>query len=54
MLPNYWQSVKTIYESGIETGVATFETSAPEWEKWNNGHFLFGRLVATIENNIVG
>jgi phosphinothricin acetyltransferase len=37
MLCEDWQSVKTIYESGIATGVATFETSAPDWEKWNSG-----------------
>jgi len=54
MLPKDWQSVKTIYESGIATGVATFETSPPDWEKWNSGHFLFGRFVAIIENEIVG
>ncbi|MEO5783461.1 MAG: N-acetyltransferase family protein [Ginsengibacter sp.] len=54
LLPKDWQSVKTIYESGIATGVATFETSAPNWEKWNSGHLLFGRFVATIENEIVG
>lgn len=54
MLPNDWQSVKTIYESGIATGIATFETSPPNWEKWNNEHLLFGRFVATIENEIVG
>lgn len=54
MLSKDWQNVKTVYESGIATGVATFETSAPEWEKWNNRHLLFGRFVATIENRIVG
>ena len=54
MFPNDWQSVKTIYESGIATGIATFETSAPNWEKWNSEHLLFGRFVATIENKIVG
>ncbi len=54
MLPNDWQSVKTIYESGIATGIATFETSPPNWEKWNSEHLLFGRFVATIENEIVG
>jgi L-amino acid N-acyltransferase YncA len=54
MLPNDWLKVKQIYESGIATGVATFETSAPDWEIWNNGHLLFGRLLAIIEDEIVG
>ena len=54
MLPTDWQSVKIIYESGIATGVATFETSAPTWEIWNIGHLQFVRFVATIENELVG
>lgn len=52
MLQEHWESVKKIYESGIATGIATFETTAPSWEKWNDGHLKFARLVA-IENNEV-
>jgi L-amino acid N-acyltransferase YncA len=29
-----WQRVRTIYEDGIATGNATFETTAPEWPAW--------------------
>lgn len=54
MLPEDWQNVKAIYESGIATGVATFETSAPDWDMWNNGHLKFGRFVATSDNKIAG
>ncbi len=54
MFSSDWEDVKKIYESGIATEVATFETSAPDWEKWDKGHLLFGRFVATIENEIVG
>lgn len=54
LVPEDWKIVKIIYESGIATGVATFETSAPIWENWNSGHLQFGRFVATIENEIVG
>lgn len=49
-----WQSVKSIYESGIATGIATFETTAPSWEKWNVGHLTFARLVAVENNEVVG
>jgi hypothetical protein len=49
-----WLSIKKIYESGIETGIATFEVSAPSWEVWDSGHLSFGRLVAIIDNEIVG
>nr|WP_223812861.1 hypothetical protein [Geobacillus sp. 47C-IIb] len=29
-----WLQVKEIYEQGIATGQATFETAAPSFEKW--------------------
>ena len=49
-----WVAVKNIYELGIATGVATFETTAPNWEQWNNNHLSFGRLVAVLENEVIG
>lgn len=54
MLQQHWEQVKQIYESGIATGVATFETTAPSWEKWNDGHLTFARLVAIENNKIAG
>ncbi|HZH90872.1 MAG TPA: GNAT family N-acetyltransferase [Pyrinomonadaceae bacterium] len=41
-----WGQVRAIYLEGIATGVATFETSAPSWEKWDAGHLRKPRLVA--------
>ena len=52
MQPAHWEQVKTIYESGIATGNATFQTSAPSWEEWDKAHTQTCRLVA-IENDIV-
>lgn len=54
MLPEDWPRVKAIYESGIATGVATFEQIAPEWEGWNSSHLHFGRLVLTTNDEIAG
>ena len=54
MLQEHWERVKQIYESGIATGIATFETTAPGWEKWNDGHLTFARLVAMYNNEVVG
>ncbi|MFC4182368.1 GNAT family N-acetyltransferase [Saccharococcus thermophilus] len=31
-----WLQVKEIYEQGIATGQATFETTAPSFEKWES------------------
>lgn len=48
----HWDEVKAIYEQGLATGIATFETESPSWEAWNNSHISIGRFVA-IEHNIV-
>ena len=49
MQPVHWPLVKTIYEEGIATGNATFQTTAPAWEEWDAGHIKNCRLVA-IQN----
>ena len=41
-----WEEVRSIYLEGIATGHATFETDAPEWEKWDASHLRKMRLVA--------
>jgi L-amino acid N-acyltransferase YncA len=47
-----WPAVRTIFEEGIATGQATFETEAPSWEDWDGAHF--GGLVAEDEGAVVG
>ena len=54
LLPEHWDSVRKIYEEGIATGYSTFETTAPEWESWDNSHLPFGRLVALIDGKVAG
>ena len=49
-----WPAVKAIYEEGIATGQATFETEAPSWETWNTEHLATGRLVACKRGQVVG
>jgi L-amino acid N-acyltransferase YncA len=48
-----WEPVKHIYESGISTGIATFQTSAPTWEEWDLSHHSFCRIHAKKEGKIV-
>ncbi len=43
--PEHWNQVREIYQEGLRTGQATFETEAPSWEKWNAGHLPFARLL---------
>jgi L-amino acid N-acyltransferase YncA len=54
LLPEHWPSVKTIYEQGIATGQATFQTDSPSWEQWNASHLPHSRLVALLDNTIIG
>ena len=54
MLPAHWLQVRRIYLEGIATGHATFETEAPSWEKWNDAHLAFARLVARAGSDVKG
>ncbi len=54
MHPQHWEDVKGIYEEGISTGNATFQTVAPEWEEWNNSHLQSCRLIAVENDKIIG
>jgi L-amino acid N-acyltransferase YncA len=42
----HWPEVRAIYEAGMATGNATFETQAPEWTAWTAVHLPHSRLVA--------
>src|SRR4051812_439555 len=48
-----WQAVRAIYEEGLATGIASFETAAPSWEQWDAVRLTHSRLVARNENNEV-
>lgn len=52
--PEDWPQVAAIYEEGIRTGQATFETAVPAWEAWDAGHLDAHRLVAVDAGRIVG
>jgi L-amino acid N-acyltransferase YncA len=54
MVPADWASVRRIYEEGIATGLATFETHAPPWETWDANHLPEGRLVGAAGEAVVG
>lgn len=54
MTPDDWSAVCAIYLEGIATGNATFETSTPEWTKWNAAHMRSCRLVARMNGEVLG
>ena len=49
-----WPAVKAIYQAGIETGDATFETEPPDWIEWDAAHLSAGRVVARQEGQVIG
>lgn len=50
----HYPDVQRIYLEGIVTGNATFETAAPDWAKWDQGHLVHSRFVAVKENEVFG
>ena len=49
-----WQQVRHIYQEGLATGNATFETQVSEWEVWDAKHLPTCRLVARQGDAILG
>jgi phosphinothricin acetyltransferase len=49
-----WEVVRFIYEQGIAKGNATFESAAPDWEPWDASHLPDCRLVARLDDAVVG
>ncbi len=45
MTSDDWAFVRSVYEEGIATENATFETEAPDWKTWDAGHIQCCRVV---------
>jgi phosphinothricin acetyltransferase len=54
LIPEDWPDVRRIYQEGINTGDATFETQIPSWERWDAEHLPTPRLVARQGGGVVG
>lgn len=54
LLPEHWPSVKAIYEAGLATGNASFQTAAPNWDEWNAEHLAQCRMVALEGDRVIG
>ena len=47
-------SVKSIYQQGIDTGNATFQKKAKGWNEWNSSFLTTCRIVAELNDEVVG
>jgi phosphinothricin acetyltransferase len=54
LLPGDWPDVARIYEAGLATGVASFETVVPASEDWDAAHLDVLRSVALADEAVVG
>lgn len=54
MSQNDWVQVATIYQEGIGTGMATFETQVPSYAKWDGSHLKTCRFVGVYKDIIAG
>jgi len=49
-----WPAVRSIYVQGIATGDATFEPEPPDWQHFDTGRLHAHRLVAILDDEVVG
>ena len=54
MTPEDWPAVARIYQEGMDTNLATFQTECPSWEEWNAAHLQQCRLVAVVDDVVAG
>ena len=54
MFAEDWPAVASIYQNGIATGIATFETKVPTYQNWSEAHLQECRLVAIYNKVVVG
>ena len=52
--PVDWPDVARIFEEGIRTGHATFETAVPSWREWDEAHLGDHRLVGVLDGRVAG
>jgi len=51
---SHYPQISQIFIHGIEGGNATYELESPDWLAWDRGHLPIARLVAIINNTVVG
>jgi L-amino acid N-acyltransferase YncA len=54
LTPVDWSAVRDILQEGIDGGISTFETTVPDWTRWNAAHRVDCRLVAVDHAAVVG
>lgn len=50
----HYPDIRRIYEEGIATGHATFQTEGTDWDTWNNSHLQHSRFIALEDGIVIG
>jgi phosphinothricin acetyltransferase len=54
MTDDHAAGVLSVYQAGLDTGNASFETTAPPWSRWNETHLPGHRFVALDDDRVIG
>lgn len=54
MIASHAEVVLRIYQEGMDTGLATFQTQAPSWPEWDQSHMKDLRYVALLDGEVAG
>lgn len=54
LMEAHYPTVRRIYEEGLATGIATFETRSIDWQAWDEKYLRACRLVAVFDGKIAG
>ncbi len=54
LLQVHYLAVRRIYEEGLATGIATFETQSIDWAVWDEKYLPTCRFVALLDGEVVG
>ncbi|GAK07454.1 GNAT family N-acetyltransferase [Geomicrobium sp. JCM 19038] len=54
MVQSDYEHMQPIYQAGIDSLLATFETTVPSWSEWDEKHHNHSRCVAVTDERVVG
>lgn len=54
LIESDWPTVSEIYRLGLETRLATFETTVPTWANWDSNHLEKCRIIAEVDEKVIG
>ena len=54
MTESHADAVLAIYQAGLDTGLASFEVTAPAWPAWDAAHLPDHRFVAVGDGDVLG